>query len=61
MSWLKTTVSAYSPASRAVGPEPPTRSTIRVAIMAPAPDLVIAVDIGIIPPTSRTVVHEMLE
>ena len=37
----------------------PTVSTIAVAIRSPAPEFVIAVDIGIIPATSRSVVHEI--
>ena len=59
MSCPKTAVTRNSPASSAYGPSGADDATSASAIRSAAPVWVIAVDSGIIPATSTTVVHEM--
>ena len=59
ISWPNTAVTTKSPASSAYGPRPPTTPMSASAIRSAAPVWVIAVESGIIPATSTTVVHEM--
>src|SRR5262245_31072996 len=57
-SWPNTIVSRTIAVSSAYGPAAPTACTIRWPTASPAPDTRIAVDRGMIPPTSTTVVHD---
>ena len=57
ISWPKMTVTMNMATSRAYGPASATAPTITPATRSPAPELLIAVDIGSIPATSSTVVQ----
>ena len=59
INWPNTTESTNRAISSMVGPESPTMPTSWEAIISPAPDFVMAVDIGIIPAISSTVVQEI--
>ena len=58
ISWPSTAVSTKRPSSSTCGPASPTTRTSPSASFSAAPDDVIAVESGIIPPTRITVVHE---
>src|SRR5688572_9543514 len=59
ISWPKITVTTNRAASRAYGPASATAPTITPNTSSPAPELLIAVDIGSMPAISSTVVHGM--
>ena len=59
ISWPNATVTMNSAISSTVGPASPTASTRMSAICCAAPESVMAVESGINPATSSTVVHEM--
>ena len=59
MSWLSTSVSTHSTASATYAPESPITESSQPAMRSAVPVTVNAVDSGIMPAISTTVVHEI--